>query len=101
MFPWLYALAAVLFVFCCMGLLAAHSPSPGGWMLLGSWWTALAFLGSAGGFLAIADDTAETVGSTVILGIMALVWVLIGLSIRAAVSKAGVAAFSATEGTRQ
>lgn len=169
-FPWLFALAAVLFAFSCMGLLAAHSPNPGAWMLLGSWWTALAFLGIAGGFLAIgigsvlaideesagvsaflpliglafgiismtpalaataigamkkevlpkwgraalwveapllplllvfggiADDTAETVGSTVILGIMALTWVVIGLSIRAAESTPGVASLSSRKG---
>lgn len=169
-FPWLFALAAVLFAFCCMGLLTAHSPNPGAWMLLGSWWTALAFLGIAGGFLAIGmgsvleideesagvsaflpliglafgiismtpalvvtaigamkkevlpkwgraalwveapllplllvfggivDDTAETVGSTVILGIMALTWVVIGLSIRAAESTPGVAPLFSRKG---
>lgn len=169
-FPWLFALAAVLFAVCSMGLLAAHYPAPGGWMLLGSCWTALAFLGIAAGFLAIAlgsvlaideesagvfaslpliglafgiismtpalvvtalgaakkevlprwgraalwveapllplllvyggtvDDTAETLGSTVILGIMAVAWVVIGLSIRAAESAPGVGPLSAREG---
>ena len=172
-FPWLLALAAVLFAFCCMGLLAAHSPHPGRWMLLGSWWTALAFLGIASGFLAIGvgsvlgfdeesagafaslpliglafgiismtpalvvtaigaakkevlprwgkgalwleapllplllvyggivDDNAETVGSTVGLGIMAFAWVVIGLSIRAAESATSVAPLSSREGPQQ
>lgn len=155
-FPWLFALAALLFALCCMGLLAVHSPNPGNWVLVGSWWAALAFVGIAGGFLAIAagsvlgideeaagpfgllplialafgfismtpalvtvaigagkkqvlptwgvvalwieaplipvllvwggifEDTAETVGSSVILGLMAFAWIVIGLSIRSA-----------------
>ena len=53
-FPWLFALDALLFALCCMGLLAVHSPNPGRWLVIGTWWTALAFLGVAGGFLAIA-----------------------------------------------
>lgn len=32
----------------------------------------------------IFEDTAETVGSSVILGLMALAWIVIGLSIRSA-----------------
>jgi hypothetical protein len=44
------------------------------------------------------DDTAETAGSTVILGIMALAWVVIGLSIRTAESVAGVAPLSSRKG---
>jgi hypothetical protein len=142
-----------------MGLLAVHAPESGGWVLTGSWWTALAFLGIAGAFLAIAvggalgieeesvgllawlpvagmafgilsmtpalvvlavgagrrrilpgwglaavwveapllpvlmiyggifEDTAETIGSSVILGLMAVAWVVIGLSAQTADSR--------------
>ncbi len=155
-FSWLFALAGLCFVVCYMGLLAVHSPDPGGWVLVGSWWIALAFCGVAGAFLAIGvggalgideesagflawlpviamafgiismtpalvvtavgarrravlpvwgtvalwveapllplllvygglfEDTVETIGSSVILGMMALAWVVIGRSIRTA-----------------
>ncbi|MGF1617232.1 MAG: hypothetical protein ACFCU2_05415 [Acidimicrobiia bacterium] len=53
-YPWFIALAAALFALCCFGLLAIHGPDTGKWVLIGSWWAALAFFGLAGGFLAIA-----------------------------------------------
>ncbi|HUF96232.1 MAG TPA: hypothetical protein VMO52_09155 [Acidimicrobiia bacterium] len=53
-YPWFVALAAVLFSLCCFGLLAVHAPDADRWVLVGSLWAALAFLGLAGGFLAIA-----------------------------------------------
>lgn len=152
-FPWFVALAAVLFSICCLGLLAVHVPDDGRWILIGSWWATLAFLGLAGGFLAIAvggllgideeaagpfallpvlglafgfvsmapaliitavgttrrkvlprwgrialwveapllplllvyggvfEDSAETIGSAIILGLMAILWVAIGVGI--------------------
>ena len=50
-FPWATGFAALGLVLCAFGLIQAHSPDPGWWVLGGGWWTALALAGLAGAFL--------------------------------------------------
>jgi hypothetical protein len=52
--PWALAFAMVCLAACCLGLLAVHGPSPARVLIVGAWWTALAILGVAGFFLAVA-----------------------------------------------
>jgi hypothetical protein len=154
LFPWLMAAAAVGLALLGLRLIAVHGPDVPRSVLIGGWWTTLAFLAIAGFFVAIAvggllgidedefgalailpvigmafgllsmtpavavlafgarragilprwgvwgmwtvtpllvvllvygglaDGPAETVGASVLLGVFAVAWVVIGLSVR-------------------
>jgi hypothetical protein len=54
MFPWLMAVASAGLALLGLRLLAVHGPDPSRPVLVGGWWTILAFLGISGFFLAVA-----------------------------------------------
>lgn len=53
MFPWLMAAAAVGLAVLGLRLIAVHGPDVPRSVLIGGWWTTLAFLGIAGFFVAV------------------------------------------------
>ncbi|MDX1448345.1 MAG: hypothetical protein R3246_04705 [Acidimicrobiia bacterium] len=161
-FPWLIALTAAGLAAVCLRLVGVHAPDPNRWVLIGGWWTALAFGGIAAFMVAIgvgalfsideesmgvfawvpvigmafgllsmtpavallafgtgradvlprwgvgalwtvsplllllliygglAEGTAETIGLTVILCVLASGWVMVGLALRPAARRGGL-----------
>jgi hypothetical protein len=54
LFPWLMAASAVGLALLGLRLIAVHGPDVTRSVLIGGWWTTLAFLGIAGFFVAVA-----------------------------------------------
>lgn len=53
LFPWGVALSMALVAGCAVGVVAAHQPEPRRSVLVGGWWSAMAYLAMAGFFIAI------------------------------------------------
>lgn len=83
-FPWLMASAAIALAWCALGLVALHGERRGA-TTIGGWWTALAFLGVAGFFVAVGVGALlgideEAAGPLALLPVISMAFGLVSMT---------------------
>lgn len=84
-FPWFMAVASVCLAFLCLRVIGVHERRPSRPVVIGGWWTALAFLGIAGFFVAIGVGALvgideESMGAVAWLPVLSMAFGLLSMA---------------------